>query len=103
MLHKLIDAIRQGLAAHREYERLISMGMHHDIALKSALSISAATTGRPIANNRALTGLIARTTPLMRAAPQGVWKRDGKREERKFRTGALVLLLLSGAALMMMV
>jgi hypothetical protein len=30
MLHKLVDAIRQGLAAHREYERFMSMGMCHD-------------------------------------------------------------------------
>jgi hypothetical protein len=38
MLHTLLDAVREGLAAHREYERLISMGMRHDLALRSALS-----------------------------------------------------------------
>ena len=70
MLHKLADAIRQGLAAHREYERLMSMGMRHDLALKAALSMPTATTDRPIANSRALSGLIARPTPLMRTAPR---------------------------------
>jgi hypothetical protein len=38
MLHRLLDAVREGLAAHREYERLVSMGMHHDPALRAALS-----------------------------------------------------------------
>jgi hypothetical protein len=101
MLHKLVDAIRQGLAAHREYEHLISMGMRHDPALRVALSISAATTGRPIANSCALAGLIARITPLTRTAPQGGRNRYGKREERKLRMAVLVLLMLSGTAFMM--
>ncbi len=35
MLHKLMDAIRQGLAAHREYEGFMSMGMNHDRALSA--------------------------------------------------------------------
>jgi hypothetical protein len=38
MLHSLVDALRDGLAAHREYERLIAMGMCHDPALRAALS-----------------------------------------------------------------
>jgi hypothetical protein len=103
MLHKLVDAIHQGLAAHREYECLMSMGMCHDSALKAALSKPTVTTGMPIANSRALSPLIARTTPVMRPAPQGGRKLYGKRDERKFRTAVLVLLLLSGTALMVMV
>lgn len=38
MLHSLLDAFCEGLAAHREYERLRSMGMRHDHALAAALS-----------------------------------------------------------------
>jgi hypothetical protein len=38
MLHSLLDALRKGLAAHREYERFMSMGMRHDPALRAALS-----------------------------------------------------------------
>jgi hypothetical protein len=38
MLHSLLDAFFDGLAAHREYERLTSMGMGHDRALRAALS-----------------------------------------------------------------
>jgi hypothetical protein len=38
LLHKLVDAIGQGLTAHREYERLMSMGMRHDPALRAAFS-----------------------------------------------------------------
>jgi hypothetical protein len=38
MLHSLLDALRDGLAAHREYERLISMGICHNPALRAALS-----------------------------------------------------------------
>jgi hypothetical protein len=102
-LHKLVDAIRQGLAAHREYERLISMGMRHDSALRVALSISTATGHRPIANSRGLSRLNARTTPSMRPAPQSGGKLYGKRHEHKFRVAVFVLLLLSGSALMMMV
>jgi hypothetical protein len=37
MLHNLLDAVCGGLAAHREYERLVSMGMRHDPALRVAL------------------------------------------------------------------
>jgi hypothetical protein len=37
-LHSLLDALCGGLAAHREYERLMSMGMRHDPALRAALS-----------------------------------------------------------------
>jgi hypothetical protein len=103
MLHKLVDAIRQGLAAHREYERLMSMGMRHDSALRVALSMSTATRDRPIANRRALSRLNARTIPLMSPAPQGGGKLYGKRHEHKFRVAVLVLLLLSGTALMVMV
>jgi hypothetical protein len=65
MLHKLMDAIRQRLAAHREYERFMSMGMNHDRALRAALSISTVPTGRPIANSQTLSLLIVRITPLM--------------------------------------
>jgi hypothetical protein len=38
MLHSVPDAVREGFAAHREYERLRSMGMRHDPALRTALS-----------------------------------------------------------------
>ena len=38
LLHSLLDALRAGLAAHREYERLISLGMGHDPALRAAVS-----------------------------------------------------------------
>ncbi len=38
LLHSLLDALRAGLAAHREYERLISLGMCHDSALRAALA-----------------------------------------------------------------
>jgi uncharacterized protein YjiS (DUF1127 family) len=38
MLHDLLDAFREGLGAHREYERLISAGMRHDPALRAAVS-----------------------------------------------------------------
>jgi hypothetical protein len=93
MLHHLVDAIHQGLAAHREYERLMSTGMRHDSALRAALSISTATRERPIANSRAR--LNARTTPLMSPAAQGGGKLYGKRHEGKFRVAVLVLLLLS--------
>jgi hypothetical protein len=79
MLHKLVDAVRQGLAAHREYERLKSMGMRHDPALRAALSISTTATGRPIAISRARS--TARTTRLMRPAPRGR-KLYGKLDER---------------------
>jgi hypothetical protein len=65
MLHKLVDAIRQGLAAHREYERFMSMGMCHDRALRASLSISTVPTGRLIANSRTLSLSIARITLLM--------------------------------------
>ena len=37
MLHNLLDAVCEGLADHREYERLVSMGMRHDPALRAAL------------------------------------------------------------------
>jgi hypothetical protein len=100
VLHKVVDAIRQGLAAHREYESLMSMGMRHDPALRAALSMSTATRDRPIANSRALSRLNARTTPLMSPAPQGGGKLYGNRHEHKFRVAALVLLLLSSTAFM---
>jgi hypothetical protein len=88
MLHKLVDAIRQGLAAHREYERLKSMGMRHDLALRAALSISRTPTGRPIANSRARSA--GRTTPLIRPASPGVGgKLYGKLDERWSKLAAL--------------
>jgi hypothetical protein len=103
MLHKLVDAIHQGLAAHREYERLMSTGRRHDSALRAALSISTATRDRPIANSSALLRLNGRTPPLMSPAPQGGGKLYDKRHERKFRVAVPVLLVLSGTALMVMV
>jgi uncharacterized protein YjiS (DUF1127 family) len=39
MLRDLRDALREGLAAHREYERLTSSGMRHDPALRASLSV----------------------------------------------------------------
>jgi hypothetical protein len=37
-MHHLLDAFCEALAAHREYERLVSMGMRHEPALRTALS-----------------------------------------------------------------
>ena len=76
MPHKLVDAIGQGLTAHREYERLMSMGMRHDPALRAALCISAIPTGGSIANSRARSA--ARTAPLMR--PASLKNLDGLKE-----------------------
>jgi hypothetical protein len=103
MLHKLLDALRDGLAAHREYERLMSMRIHHDPALRAALFMSTATRDRTIASSRALSRLNARTTPLMSPASQDGGKLYGRHHEHKFRLAMLVLLLLSGTALMVMV
>jgi hypothetical protein len=102
MLHRLLDAVCEGLAAHREYERLVATGMCHDRALRTALSISTVTTNRSIATSRALSLLIARISPLVSPAPHGGWNVYGKRDERKSRMTVLVLLLLSGTALMTM-
>jgi uncharacterized protein YjiS (DUF1127 family) len=44
MLHSLLDAVSEGLAGHREYERLMSMGVGHDSALKVALSETSHST-----------------------------------------------------------
>jgi hypothetical protein len=33
------EALREGLAAHREYEELRSRGMPHDTALRAALGL----------------------------------------------------------------
>jgi hypothetical protein len=33
------DALREGLAAHRQYERLTARGMPHDAALRESLGI----------------------------------------------------------------
>jgi hypothetical protein len=38
MLHSLLDAFCEGFAAHREYERLTSIDMRHDLALRAAIS-----------------------------------------------------------------
>jgi uncharacterized protein YjiS (DUF1127 family) len=46
VLWDLNDAFREGLAAHREYERLKSTGMRHDPALRASLSVPFAETGR---------------------------------------------------------
>jgi hypothetical protein len=51
MLHSLLDAVREGLAAHREYERLISIGIRHDLALRAAVS-EAIVGKRPLAERR---------------------------------------------------
>jgi hypothetical protein len=37
MLHHLLEAICEAISARREYERLTSMGVGHDAALKAAL------------------------------------------------------------------
>jgi hypothetical protein len=39
-------AFREGLAAHREYERLRSSGMSHDKALRAALGFGLRPSGR---------------------------------------------------------
>jgi hypothetical protein len=41
------EAWREGLAAHREYERLTSRGMAHDIALREALGIGPVSSPSP--------------------------------------------------------
>jgi hypothetical protein len=90
MLHRLLDAVCEGLAAHQEYERLVSTGMHHDRALRTALSISTATTDRSIGTSRALSLLIA-DNPV--GEPGAKWRTDyGKRDERKSRMPVPVLL-----------
>jgi hypothetical protein len=38
-LRMMWDALREGLAAHRQYEELRSRGIHHDTALRQALGI----------------------------------------------------------------
>jgi hypothetical protein len=76
MPHKLVDAIVQGLTAHREYERLMSMGVRHDPALRAALCIPVVPTGGPIANSRARSA--GRATPLMR--PASLKNLDGLKE-----------------------
>src|SRR5438874_7120187 len=40
MVCDLQIAFREGLAAHREYERLISKGVRHDPALRASLGVS---------------------------------------------------------------
>jgi hypothetical protein len=40
-LGMMCDALREGLAAYREYEELRSRGMPHDTALKAALGLGA--------------------------------------------------------------
>ena len=40
MVRDLQIAFREGLAAHREYERLISKGVRHDPALRASLGVS---------------------------------------------------------------
>ena len=39
-LRNIRDALREGLAAHREYEHLRSRGTPHDAALKHAFGLS---------------------------------------------------------------
>jgi hypothetical protein len=38
MLHNVLDGTREGLAAQREYERLVPKGMRQDPALRATLS-----------------------------------------------------------------
>ena len=38
MLHHLLEAIGEAISAQRKYDRLTSMGVGHDSALKAALS-----------------------------------------------------------------
>jgi len=40
MVRDLQIAFREGLTAHREYERLISKGVRHDAALRASLGVS---------------------------------------------------------------
>jgi hypothetical protein len=42
MVRDLQIAFREGLTAHREYERLISKGVRHDPALRASLGVSGA-------------------------------------------------------------
>lgn len=42
-LRNICDAMREALAAHRQYERLTSAGAPHDIALREALGINHST------------------------------------------------------------
>jgi hypothetical protein len=39
-LRAIWDALREGIAAHRQYEHLASRGIPHDTAIRQALSIS---------------------------------------------------------------
>jgi hypothetical protein len=50
------DAFHEGLAAHREYERLTSSGMRHDPALRASLSIRRVETA-PVRNRCGAHGL----------------------------------------------
>jgi hypothetical protein len=40
MPRAILDALREGLAAHRRYEHLRSKGVHHDPAIRQAFGIS---------------------------------------------------------------
>ncbi len=46
-LRAIGEAWREGLAAHREYERLRSRGMAHDTALREALGIGRVSSPAP--------------------------------------------------------
>jgi hypothetical protein len=46
-LRAIGEAWREGLAAHREYERLRSRGMAHDTALRESLGISRVSSPAP--------------------------------------------------------
>ena len=75
MLHSLLDAISEGFAAHREYERLMSMGIGHDSALKGALSV---TSHSEEASAR---GTSIQSAFLILAATIGAWI-DRRREQK---------------------
>ena len=75
MLHSLLDAVSEGFAAHREYERLISMGVGHDSALKAALS---ETSNCAEASTR---GTSIQSAFLILVAAIGAWI-DRRREQK---------------------
>ena len=75
MLHSLLDAVSEGFAADREYERLMSMGMGHDSALKGALSV---TSHSEEASAR---GTSIQSAFLILAAAVGAWI-DRRREQK---------------------
>jgi len=68
MLHRLLDAFCEGLAAHRKYERLTSMGMRHDLALRVALFET--SHGREVTSTRRTS---TQSAFLIAVAAVGAW------------------------------